>query len=153
MIRPPPRSTRTDTLFPYTTRFRSWRSSSPPPRRIISWPRPTASTAAIGWHEMSVAQPHYDRSRLTPGIVHIGLGNFHRAHMAVYLDDLFARGEGHAWAILGAGVRPAAARTRDALTAQDCLSTVIELDHEGKRDRKSVGEGKGGSGRVKFGGS
>src|SRR3546814_8196224 len=107
MIRPPPRSTRTDTLFPYTTRFRSWRSSSPPPRRIISWPRPTASTAAIGWHEMSVAQPHYDRSRLTPGIVHIGLGNFHRAHMAVYLDDLFARGEGHDWAILGAGVRPA----------------------------------------------
>src|SRR3546814_3078685 len=85
---------------------------------------------------MSVAQPHYDRSRLTPGIVHIGLGNFHRAHMAVYLDDLFARGEGHDWAILGAGVRPADARTRDALKAQDCLSTVIELDPEGKRARR-----------------
>src|SRR3546814_2742682 len=85
---------------------------------------------------MSVAQPHYDRSRLTPGIVHIGLGNFHRAHMAVYLDDLFARGEGHDWAILGAGVRPADAQTRDALKAQDCLSTVIELDPEGKRARR-----------------
>ena len=36
--------------------------------------------------------PGYDRSNLTPGIVHIGLGNFHRAHMAVYLDDLFAKG-------------------------------------------------------------
>ena len=38
--------------------------------------------------------PAYDRTKLTPGIVHIGLGNFHRAHMAVYLDDLFAMGQG-----------------------------------------------------------
>src|SRR3546814_5083559 len=67
---------------------------------------------------MSVAQPHYDRSRLTPGIVHIGLGNFHRAHMAVYLDDLFARGEGHDWAILGAGVRPADARRSEEHTSE-----------------------------------
>ena len=44
-------------------------------------------------------------ARLTPGIVHIGLGNFHRAHQAVYLDDLFALGLDHDWAILGAGVR------------------------------------------------
>jgi mannitol 2-dehydrogenase len=38
--------------------------------------------------------PAYDRTSLTPGIVHIGLGNFHRAHQAVYLDDLFAQGVG-----------------------------------------------------------
>src|SRR3546814_5689427 len=56
--------------------------------------------------------------------------------MAVYLGDLVARGEGNEWAILGAGVRPADARTRDALKAQDCLSTVIELDPEGKRARR-----------------
>lgn len=85
---------------------------------------------------MSVAQPQYDRARLTPGIVHIGLGNFHRAHMAAYLDDLFALGEDHDWAILGAGVRPADARMRDALMAQDWLSTVIELDPLGKRARR-----------------
>ena len=85
---------------------------------------------------MSVAQPRYDRARLTPGIVHIGLGNFHRAHMAVYLDDLFALGESHDWAILGAGVRPADARMREMLKAQDCLSTVIELDPRGKRARR-----------------
>lgn len=86
---------------------------------------------------MNVAQPHYDRGQLTPGIVHIGLGNFHRAHMAVYLDDLFALGEGRDWAILGAGVRPADARMRDALKAQDCLSTVIELDPRGIRARRA----------------
>ncbi len=84
----------------------------------------------------TVALPRYDRSRLTPGIVHIGLGNFHRAHMAVYLDDLFALGEGHDWAILGAGVRAPDAAMREALLAQDCLSTVIELDPAGKSARR-----------------
>lgn len=83
-----------------------------------------------------VAHPAYDRSRLTPGIVHIGLGNFHRAHMAVYMDDLFAHGEAMDWAILGAGVRAPDARMRDALKAQDCLSTVIELDPAGKTARR-----------------
>ncbi len=86
--------------------------------------------------EGTVARPAYDRSRLTPGIVHIGLGNFHRAHMAVYLDDLFNLGQGHDWAILGAGVRAPDAAMRDALRAQDCLSTVIELDPAGHSCRR-----------------
>jgi mannitol 2-dehydrogenase len=85
---------------------------------------------------MDVALPAYDRSKLTPGIVHIGLGNFHRAHMAVYLDDLFAMGLCHDWAILGAGVREGDARMREALKAQDCLSTVITLDPKGKSARR-----------------
>jgi len=84
----------------------------------------------------AVSLPTYDRSSLKPGIIHIGLGNFHRAHMAVYLDDLFALGEGKDWAILGAGVRPADAQMRAALKAQGCLSTVIELDPKGKRARR-----------------
>lgn len=84
----------------------------------------------------SVTRPAYDRKALTPGIVHIGVGNFHRAHQAVYLDDLFALGEGHDWAILGAGVRPTDARMREALAGQDNLSTVIELDPAGHRARQ-----------------
>lgn len=80
--------------------------------------------------------PAYDRKALTPGIVHIGLGNFHRAHMAVYLDDLFALGLSQDWAILGAGVRAPDAAMRAALKAQDCLSTVIELDPRGKTARR-----------------
>ncbi|MFD2140485.1 mannitol dehydrogenase family protein [Ancylobacter oerskovii] len=84
----------------------------------------------------ALSLPAYDRSALTPGIVHIGLGNFHRAHQAVYLDDLFALGEGHDWAIIGAGVRPADGRMREALMAQDCLSTVVELDPAGKSARR-----------------
>ncbi len=83
-----------------------------------------------------VSMPAYDRSRLTPGIVHIGLGNFHRAHMAVYIDDLMAMGLAQDWAIIGAGVRAGDARMRDALKAQDCLSTVIELDPNGRSARR-----------------
>ncbi len=78
----------------------------------------------------------YDRSKLTAGIVHIGLGNFHRAHMAVYLDDLFAMGHAHDWAILGAGVRAGDAAMRTALLARDCMSTVITLDPAGKSMRQ-----------------
>ncbi|OYX25670.1 MAG: mannitol dehydrogenase [Rhodobacterales bacterium 32-66-7] len=85
---------------------------------------------------MTLQRPAYDRSKLTPGIVHIGLGNFHRAHMAVYLDDLFGMGLCHDWAILGAGVREGDARMREALLAQGCLSTVIELDPRGRSARR-----------------
>lgn len=85
---------------------------------------------------MKASLPAYDRTLLKPGIVHIGLGNFHRAHMAVYLDDLFALGLNHDWAILGAGVRAPDARMRDAMKAQDCLSTVIELDPSGRSARR-----------------
>jgi len=85
---------------------------------------------------LPVALPRYDRTKVTPGIVHIGLGNFHRAHMAVYLDDLMNRGLALDWGILGAGVRPADAAMRDAMLAQGCLSTVIELDPAGKTARR-----------------
>ena len=50
--------------------------------------------------------PAYRAGDLSPGIVHFGVGNFHRAHQAAYLDQLFNRNEGRDWAIIGAGVRP-----------------------------------------------
>ena len=84
----------------------------------------------------SVSLPAYNRKALTAGIVHIGLGNFHRAHMAVYLDDLFALGQSHDWAIIGAGVRAPDAKMRDAMLGQDCLSTIIELDPSGRSARR-----------------
>lgn len=78
-----------------------------------------------------VKGPVYDRSRLTPGIVHIGLGNFHRAHQAWYLHRLMQQGQAHDWAIVGAGVRPRDAAQRQKLLAQDSLTTLIELDPSG----------------------
>ncbi|KFE34916.1 mannitol dehydrogenase family protein [Thioclava atlantica] len=93
------------------------------------------SNATLPELPAEVARPTYDRAALTPGIVHIGCGNFHRAHQAVYLDDLFNLGEGHDWAILGAGVREGDAKMRAALLAQDGLSSVIELDPGAKSAR------------------
>ena len=75
--------------------------------------------------------PRYARADLSAGIVHIGLGNFHRAHQAWYLHRLFDQGMNHDWAIIGAGVRAGDAAMRDRLLAQDCLSTLIELDPSG----------------------
>ncbi|WP_045390679.1 mannitol dehydrogenase family protein [Falsirhodobacter sp. alg1] len=82
-----------------------------------------------------IVTPTYDRSALKAGIVHIGCGNFHRAHMAVYLDDLFGMGLDHDWAIIGAGVRAPDGKMRDVLAAQDYLSTVSELNPDRSETR------------------
>lgn len=76
----------------------------------------------------NIAVTSYNRENLQAGIVHLGLGNFHRAHMAWYLDKLFATGESHDWAIMGAGVLAKDADQREKLLRQDCLSSLIELD-------------------------
>ncbi len=47
--------------------------------------------------------PNYDRSKVTTGIVHFGVGGFHRAHQAMYIDDLLRRGEGFDWGNLRSG--------------------------------------------------
>ena len=73
-----------------------------------------------------VSRPGYARADLTPGIVHFGVGNFHRGHMAVYLDKLFDTGRDRDWAVIGAGVTDYDTRMRSALEAQDWLSTVVE---------------------------
>ncbi len=77
---------------------------------------------------LDIERPQYDRSTLTPGIVHIGVGNFHRAHQAWYLHRLMQEGLAKDWAIIGAGVRPYDMAMREKLLAQDCLTMLIELD-------------------------
>jgi mannitol 2-dehydrogenase len=74
------------------------------------------------------ATPRYSRNQLSPGILHFGVGNFHRAHLAVYLDDLFNMGLNHDWAIIGAGVMPFDEEMQQRLSAQDYLSTIVEQD-------------------------
>ncbi len=92
-------------------------------------PLSNATLATLG---DGIRVPRYDRAALTPGIVHIGLGNFHRAHQAWYLHRLMDMGEALDWAIIGAGVRANDAAQRDRLKAQDYLTTLIELDPAGK---------------------
>ena len=69
--------------------------------------------------------PSYDRSSLRPAVVHIGVGGFHRAHQAVYLDAL-ARHGSKEWGEVGVGLR--CGRMKEALLPQDCLFTVLERE-------------------------
>ncbi|MEM6757913.1 MAG: mannitol dehydrogenase family protein [Pseudomonadota bacterium] len=78
-----------------------------------------------------VTRPNYDRSALRPGIVHIGVGNFHRAHQQWYLHRLYQAGHTQDWATIGAGVRPYDAHMRRRLAAQDHLTTLVELAPNG----------------------
>ncbi len=72
-----------------------------------------------------VAVPGYGAADLSPGIVHIGVGNFHRAHQAAYLSELFDLGLDRDWGIIGAGVRETDAEMRRDLLGQDFLTTVV----------------------------
>lgn len=83
----------------------------------------------------AVGRPGYDRADLSPGIVHFGVGNFHRSHQVAYLDRLFARGKGHDWALIGAGVMEADGKARDVLAAQDWLSTLVEQSADSSQAR------------------
>lgn len=80
----------------------------------------------------SIATPGYDRSMVRPGIFHLGVGAFHRAHQALYVDDCLASGD-MSWGIAGVSLRSAA--MRDALVPQDCLYTLAIRgnDHEALR--------------------
>lgn len=87
------------------------------------------SLATLEQAKATASVPAYSRSDLSAGIVHFGVGNFHRAHQAIYLDDLFNTGADHEWAIIGAGVLPSDAVMREKLAAQDFLTTVVEQDN------------------------
>ena len=80
-----------------------------------------------------IAVPRYDRAALVPRILHLGVGGFHRAHMALYTDELAAGGAD--WGIRGIGLLDADRRMADVLDAQDDLYTLIERDSSGSSVR------------------
>ena len=96
------------------------------------------SNATLASLPSSIARPSYNRKALRPGIVHIGVGNFHRAHQSWYLHRLMQDGHAHNWAIIGAGVRAYDTVMREKLRAQDCLTSLLELD-PGRSSAEVVG--------------
>ena len=84
----------------------------------------SVSAASLAALSERVASPAYDRSSLRRSIVHFGVGGFHRAHLATYIDDL-ANGGNRDWAIVGAGVMASDARMADVLSSQDHLYTLV----------------------------
>ena len=99
---------------------------------MISSAIPSLSNATLPKLPSDVKIPNYDRSKLTAGIVHIGLGNFHRAHQSWYLHRLMQKGQALDWAIIGAGVKEFDKAQRQKLLAQDFLTTLVELSPDSR---------------------
>lgn len=93
----------------------------------------------MGALSAAVETPTYDRQAVTPGIVHIGVGGFHRAHQAMYLDALMNQGEAFEWGIVGVGVMPGDKRMQQALAAQDYLYTLVVKHPDGEYQPRVIG--------------
>lgn len=91
----------------------------------------TSSLPALSARGVPV--PTYDRTTLRPRIVHIGVGGFHRAHLALYTDELAAAGSD--WGIRGVGMLAGDRAMAEALRAQDLLYTLTERGSDGSQSR------------------
>ena len=87
----------------------------------------------------TVSVPSYDRSGISTGIVHFGVGGFHRAHQAMYVDRLLETGSAREWGICGVGVLQSDARMRDVMAAQDCLYTLSVTYPDGTWQTRVIG--------------
>jgi len=87
----------------------------------------------------SVPTPQYDRTAIGTGIVHFGVGGFHRAHQAMYLDALMAEGKAMDWGICGVGVMPFDQKMKQIMDAQDCLYTLVLKDPDGTWEPRVIG--------------
>ena len=89
--------------------------------------------------QSDVLKPNYIRSNLSAGILHIGVGNFHRAHLSWYLHRLMQKDLAKDWAIIGSGITQYDVKMREGLQVQDFLTTLIELNPEGNQSCEVVG--------------
>ncbi|MEO8738221.1 MAG: mannitol dehydrogenase family protein [Casimicrobiaceae bacterium] len=91
------------------------------------------SRATLPLLRAPIAVPSYAPANVRPGIVHLGLGGFHRAHMASYTHDLMQRdADALSWGIVGAGLMPGDRKMMQSLAPQDCLYTLVERDRSGE---------------------
>ena len=95
--------------------------------------------STLGSLAASVRTPTYDRTSLTQGIVHIGVGNFHRAHEALVIDDLLNGDSSQPWAICGVALLPSDEPMARRMQAQDGLYTLVEKHADGTWDTRIIG--------------
>ncbi|WP_138441290.1 mannitol dehydrogenase family protein [Marinobacter alexandrii] len=86
-----------------------------------------------------VSVPAYERGNLRHGIVHIGVGGFHRAHEAAYTHQLLQAGGSADWSICGVGLREADRTMQQVLSGQDHLYTLIELGADNTNATSVIG--------------
>jgi mannitol 2-dehydrogenase len=86
-----------------------------------------------------VPTPDYDRGQVTTGVVHVGVGGFHRAHQAMYHDRLMNEGGALDWGICGVGVMPQDRRMQEVMDAQDGLYTLVLKHADGTYEPRVIG--------------
>ena len=86
-----------------------------------------------------ISVPKYDRSSGKSQIVHIGVGGFHRAHLAYYLHQLKNSGKASEWQICGIGLREADTKLHEIFKTQDHLYTLMVKHPNGKIDAEVIG--------------
>jgi mannitol 2-dehydrogenase len=86
-----------------------------------------------------VLVPQYDRTSVTPGILHFGVGAFHRSHQALTIDSLLAQGLAQDWGIIGVGLLQSDKAMLEALTPQDCLYTLLTKHPDGQIRYQVIG--------------
>src|ERR1700687_3242037 len=86
-----------------------------------------------------IDKPSYDRDEIGIGIVHFGVGGFHRAHQARYVDRLLEMGLATEWGICGVGVLPGDRKMADVMAAQDGLYTLLVENPDGSREARVIG--------------
>jgi mannitol 2-dehydrogenase len=101
-------------------------------------PQPLNARTLAYWSERLPA-PAYDRALVTPGVVHFGVGGFHRAHQAMYLDRLMNEGQALDWGICGVGVMPADRKMKEVMEAQDGLYTLVLKHSDGTYEPRVIG--------------
>ena len=100
---------------------------------------PSLGEGALASLTASLPVPGYDRSKLQIGVVHFGVGGFHRAHQAMYHDRLMEQGKALEWAICGVGVMPGDRRMKEVLDAQDGLYTLVVKHADGTYEPRVIG--------------
>jgi mannitol 2-dehydrogenase len=110
---------------------------SPGEARLIGEPQPLNGRTVARWREQ-LPVPSYDRGLVIPGVVHVGVGGFHRAHLAMYHDRLLSEGALD-WGICGVGVMPADRRMKEVLQAQDGLYTLVIKHSDGTDEPRVIG--------------
>src|SRR6476659_9967410 len=115
-------------------------SPSTPRRALALWAKPQPLNArTLKYWRGRLPVPAYDRSLVTPGVVHVGVGGFHRAHQAMYHDRLMNQGIALDWGICGVGVMPADQRMKQVLDAQDGLYTLVLKHGDGTWEPRIIG--------------
>jgi mannitol 2-dehydrogenase len=89
--------------------------------------------------QIPIDKPTYNRAEIAIGIVHFGVGGFHRAHQAMYVDRLLEKGLARQWGICGVGVMPSDRKMADVMAAQNGLYTLLLENPDGSRDARVIG--------------